>query len=1048
MIAAGKLVEDGVCVTSSTALQKTGTGGPWPHGGATGSWHARENLELGNSQVASLPRARDILATMLSTSPQSVQRVAEFFLEQTTAGGEITPELSVPALECIAAAARLAGAGMCAAVSPTVPATDLLVEGSCPPHIAQVSQEEVASRLLEAADAALRCCEAAEGAEELADAGGRAALMDVAARTKLGLASARLSLGQHQTALEALTAARKFIFPGSEGSGTQTVTGQLSGAWLEACAAQGFTLRRTGHTESALAALELALTGCAALAEAGPLEQWLLRQLAACDLALGKPGQSLTRAREASARAVPGAGAGHCPESQLAALRLTLRAVCRGVAPGMPEVGVTVRAANAMSASREAADAAFAFIAHPLSSAADIASACCELADHGLEEEAGAALSRHLRAQSDSSLPSVERQVLSGICRRCILWTSARRAEVAAMQTAHGSAGGDDSHCHNMLVGLFPPPLASIASGGEEDENAGNGSSGDVDAALIASQILSLARSALDAGRSDVAAAWLQHPQVKGGDGVVGDNVKQPSAAVFAAFIDWCRGRPAQAAAAAESALQRSPRDSAALVVLLLAGPQAAPAGDASGAWDAQLAARRRSAADALSPALFAAVALHAADGSTQTRRFCLEALAVAASGGWSSTEGVGAERATAAFLQLASAVLGAINQSDRGASYDEGLILRGLDGAATLGVPIAGTSGTNVAAPSTGVAAFGAGGRPALLPRQVFEFLWNQGIHLGSIRRWRLTAAAFDRAHAVLAASPQEADSSGGVLRAAEEGQMCLVARAAALLEELREVQRDPNAFPGPSRTELCFGVVQAAARARAACGVVAQLRPPSNAPGGASADKALPLLALIEFEARCAAGDGALGVFLDGLGVGFHPRIYLMMARLALRAGSRDVAMRCLKILLAASTRLIAGGAVDLMERYALGARELICLHTSRDDGLVCFEEIGALLHSTPCAAQAYPVQELRWLVAVAWGNAAYHGRSNDLLWAQRWAQAALRLAAFCPSMVEERQHIENACRWCSEGLPAYAVAGCAANVGRGTREAPTTRSVDAQA
>merc|ERR1712179_280940 len=97
----------------------------------------------------------------------------------------------------------------------------------------------------------------------------------------------------------------------------------------------------------------------------------------------------------------------------------------------------------------------------------------------------------------------------------------------------------------------------------------------------------------------------------------------------------------------------------------------------------------------------------------------------------------------------------------------------------------------------------------------------------------------------------------------------MCLLVYTAALLEDGRQMSRADasSAMNGP--------VAQATVRARAASREVTRLRldriaQDSGTRGvdvnvAASKDKALPLLLLMEFEARAMAGDPSLGAYLQ---------------------------------------------------------------------------------------------------------------------------------------------------------------------------------------
>lgn len=282
---------------------------------------------------------------------------------------------------------------------------------------------------------------------------------------------------------------------------------------------------------------------------------------------------------------------------------------------------------------------------------------------------------------------------------------------------------------------------------------------------------------------------------------------------------------------------------------------------------------------------------------------------------------------------------------------------------------------------------------------RRVFELLWNVGVALGRSGHWTPCAAAFSQGHDVLCAL-----GACSTMQGAEESQMCLVALTAAHLEVAR-------GGTGTDSAALYTRVVESAARAHAAGEEVRKHRP-EGSPAG-EPDKALPLLVLMEFEARARISGHGLSEFVQGAcpQSQLHAQCYLIMAQLALHAGSGETAMQCLRWYLRMSAEDVARGSTACLGTFAMALRELVGLHASRDDSLGCFEEALALLRGAPQAAPAYPPQELHWLAAVAWNNGAHFGRLEHFESALRWVGVALGLLDFCPSLACNRPQVAGA-------------------------------------
>lgn len=501
---------------------------------------------------------------------------------------------------------------------------------------------------------------------------------------------------------------------------------------------------------------------------------------------------------------------------------------------------------------------------------------------------------------------------------------------------------------------------------------------------VVGAHLWNLACRTLHSERADLASRWLQILQERE------PKTLFPISLAFSVCY-WCSGKVTDAQACAGNACAQHPSHGAAHVMLLLTG------------------AAGGQGCSALPAAAVGAICRAAAAGPLQPPSPLVLEAAVLRLRSAQATRQEPLEDAVDGMLQLASAICrGTVSTLDKGLQVFEALSAVSRELCA---------SGTEVHQRTT---------------RKVFEFFWNVGIAFGREERWPLCAAAFERAHHAAAAA-----SGGGAwgmtgavpqgLQAAEEAQMCLVARMAALSEDARCGAANATS-ERLSASELHGRVAAAGGAARALCEQVQRLRKSQlgEHAAGSGGDKALPLVVLMEFESRVAMGDNTLNVFLCNMAnaSAIPAKCYLMMALLALQAGSRDAAMQSLRFYLGQVADILSRGPGEPIAVFAMALRELVALHGSRDDSLGCFEEVLGLLRNLQWLPQAYPPSELQWLCTVAWGNAVYHskaGQGGD--WVQRWVATALGLLDFCPALAPYRAQMADAQRCCLQKGPAAA-------------------------
>ncbi|CAK0841133.1 unnamed protein product [Prorocentrum cordatum] len=815
------------------------------------------------------------------------------------------------------------------------------------------------SAVLQAAVAASTACEQQSllDGEPLA-ASDRIALQHASLLAGLGLAAAAAQSGEHETALEALKAAANLAEPAH------------AQAWFDACVAYGFEHIRQGRLALAVATLRLAqeaLGGALPCAEATRLEAWLLRQLAACHLAAGDPALAIPLAE----RAAESAG---CDAACLAqSLRLALRARCAlaASAPGGAAGADLERAALAVATCEGATPQ-------------DGLEVCCELMASGLPAPALVVLAALRQSLQEGAPPP---------------WLS--RLELAATANL--------TRVQVMRPGDSPQLCAGAASGCDTSE---------LEAAKVA-HVWNIACGAFDAGKPDVAAAWLRElPQ-----GKTPPTAKWGLASALALCL-WCGGEAAEARLEAKAALALDAADARASAVLL-----ATEAGDLATCATVRVLPAR--AAHALARAAVAGSA-RPLEASA-----CLLAVASAVRAGWPPEEDgdVGMEQAADILLLLAQAASDAATAPATGGG--------GAPPAAPARVPL-GAGAEELWAAAVGALEALTARAQGCAARRVFESLWNAGRALAQVGSWELCARAFlGAAHARKRCGADAPDTAGGApggegdrasanihvqWQDAEAAQMCLVAHMAALLELARQSPAACAPEDAAASRERYARAAQAAPDAHEACQWASAMRLQQLGPeAGGTANKALPLVLLMEFEARAQAKFSGLSPFLSeaaakGL---LHPKCYLMMARLAMRSGCREASVQSIRLYLHATAKAAAASSVDHMDVFAMSLRELVGMYPSRNDSFYCFEEALSLLQGVRGVAQAFPSQEVLWLATVAWNNGACFGREGELQWAQKWIGVSLGFLDFCPALACHRATMleaYNQCRRAStEAMPA---------------------------
>ncbi|CAE8625739.1 unnamed protein product [Polarella glacialis] len=952
----------------------------------------------------------------LKTSPDSVHKLALELLapeaEEEAAALEGCGEAS--ALDFAATAARLACMGLGAA------ATEVGL-GRLP---------GAAGQLLEAAAAALKRCEELGGAEATALAVG-VCFQEVAGRLSLGLAVMRSRRGLHQEAIEVLASMK--------GSGSLSLP-KLQSTWLSLCILSGLRQRRDRRPQQALEAMLLvheALSSSTSppggegekqptmsLLPEGDfcgfsLPPWLFRQLAACHLALAQPAPSAEFAARAAELEAFGS------KGRLAALRIKLRAEC-----ALGEAGNSnnnnednnnnnnntnnnnednnnnnnntnnnnsnsnnSNSNNNSSGSRSAAAAtARALTEAALAGTDDDAMAVChELLERGFVEPADLVLAGIRQRLGKAAGKAASEKDLC----RLELFARATKAEGLATEAVAkelladgGSQGGKETG-----GGTGQQPAAERQGDLQVDLVASArrllGSSPPRLAAEQAARAWNLARSALARGRPDVAVAWLRHPSVSGGAAAGGGVVQGGGAssgplacpASALAFCQLCAGgSDTEARELAESALGMP--GSAMLASAVLLATQGGRSDEATTTATTTTTTAETSKLH-LPPTAAAALARWVRKKrAPEAGVACLKALVAS---------GVEAE-ALGGVLDLGSWLISDAKPWRSSDALGCVLDLGSASSKSTFGVLEALCSSQAAQPPGH------------FNNRVFFERFWNLGSELGSAGRWRDCARAFKLAFSGIGKSllPIAADLSSEnlpiVVRGKEEAQMCLAVQMASYLEEARQARKASDArAPG-----LFAKAARVAPAARALSEELAALRRSAGQQPGP--DRAVPLLILMEFEARALCGDEHVGQFVAEVATraSLPAKCFLIMAQMALEAG-HEVAMQCLRRYLRATADAAKKGLEENLEVFAIAVRELINLQESRDDSFGCFEEINSILQQAPEQLRStFPSKELAWLLGIAWGNGAHHGRLGGgaaaLALALRWVGMALSLLRFC--------------------------------------------------
>lgn len=845
----------------------------------------------------------DPVSTALASVPLAVR---QFALQLLSPDQDDVSATAHSPLECLAAAARLG----CIGVS----------------GLAQLSEalgQSWTGRALEAAAAAAAC--AKEGGSLCP--GDRSMLEEVSARIRLALAEHRMREG-HPHGDELLL---------SGGRGDES----LRPLWRCLCMAHALKKREAGQPEAALRLLSEA--GKTEAVASWPRPAWLLRQMAACNMALEDWPSAAALADEALQLDRDSAGD---PASLQASMRLRLRISCHS---GSDEVLV----ANASSLLEAFPD--------PARGGEELLGACGELLAQ-----------RHLADRAELLLALLRtRPKISATARlfhHAELSVKAQKAEALAYQKmVAAEEGGTEAEKSSteeaavaaavQLLGAAPPKFAAEQT-------------------VV---LWNLARRCLEAGLPGLAAAWLRLPALA---------ALNPGP--MRGLCLWMAGREAEAAVVLRCCDTQSLALAALKLLLAPAleeqeqeddpGPRSDQQEEFGSATNRPQQKRRRrqneNFADvktgnaALEPkrpatelpaAAVAAVALAALPKAHMPAAISiLEALAAAAAKDHEMDIG--------ALLDLAVAVLLAIAPSEHPDSPKSG-VQRVVAALAQL-----------CCGPRC---------------RVIFERLWNSAVELGNGGRRRIAAAVFAAAQGTAAAGMQ--DWPGGPLTCLEDGQMCLLAKTALQLEDARRA--------APNRTqEAAQNALLGLPTAKASCGAIDAER---RRQGSTATQQGLQMLLLMEFELRMLAHDPSLVTFLaEAAGAKILPsKCFLVFGRVAALAGNRDITMQCLCVFLRSSADAAAAGSLsESLGSFAMALRELVTSHGDLEATIGCFEEVLSVLKRVPPQmAATFPPAELRWLIAVAWKNGARHGQMGNLPAAKRWIGLVGCLLDFSPEQAQ---------------------------------------------
>lgn len=494
---------------------------------------------------------------------------------------------------------------------------------------------------------------------------------------------------------------------------------------------------------------------------------------------------------------------------------------------------------------------------------------------------------------------------------------------------------------------------------------------------------------AFQAGRMELAAAWLKNPTLQSPGAVTCRRV-QPLPSVARALCLLLAGHRKEAAEHLQKAVTDPLKipEPAALVVLLLIGAGASQS--IEGLQERAAASLSRLATTALIQILLCRRVPPTCGGALTVLTLLarVEALRLQA-----SVEGPPGEevKVVKALWLLAYALMGSPDHASGQAPAfpkSQGMVRQVLGALQPL-VTI-----HTAAGPASHAAA-----------RLLFEGLWNVGISFGRSGYWSLCSEVFKAAiHASSSAfSPDKLLPAAGRttrrdFKAQEEAEMCYVASMASQLEAAREASK-ATGYQSIAAQNLFRSVLDAAPRAITASDALLQLRQETVV----SASTAHHMLYLMQSEARVMCGDQSLADFLTGIASRelLPARSFLMLARLCLQLDRPALAQQCLRqYLRPAADAIKAGTAVDL-EAFASALRELIQLHKVGEDSYGCYSEALTVLRKV---GRGFPSRELQWLVATAWNTGEAASRVGTP-GAHRWISMAVALVEFCPELEAQK-------------------------------------------
>jgi len=803
-----------------------------------------------------------------------------------------------------------------------------------------------------------------------------AQLAEAACQAQLWLSAHHFRRDAHEEAFQALSTARDAL--SALRNGEEDI---MLDDLLKSCYEQALAHRGAGNSRLAVELLMLAVAalpstaavpGVAAptLARDAPLKARLMRQLALCYAELQDRGAALAYAREAVATAPFLSG-----QHRALSLQVLLRILCGYSCTDAPCAGAEEEEVQRM---------AMSLMSQPEAGAEDCLAICSLL----LEREGR-------EAAVDSCLGALGARIKGDVGACCqLLLFKLRLAAKSAEATLHS----EEKDAAAALARLDEVVAEAKALGGEGSELPGQVFR------AVASALCDLRCAASDAGRDDLAVRWLQQ--------AVPFAASPAEAANFWVTAAVCLRRAGRTEEVCDFAGKALALDPSHLQAGLLQLVSLAEQGEDSQASPSELRGllERLHAHPALdlSHAALAAKALlqHPDEGLALAG---LEALArrMARGGDEAGEAQESAARVGLDGLKVARELLARSAAPAR----PEGELLRHL------------ALATELLAARRAVVALElqeGGGPGADDLRGIVNATWSRGQALGQADQWDACAGVFEALQRLL----EQLDSvdSREVL---EPRAWCLAMIASSRLQCVKELPGRPR-----ERGELCEQALQCLERAHQLCRRAE--RPPQGegreaaavdsslrgALQGSTLGRLFMVLVLLEFEARCLAGDSEaqLRHFVDGASqqeaVGI--KSLLAMSKIAGASSSRRLAIHCLQRYL----RVFIGarGAVDFSQ-CAAAYREMIVLHASRNESFAVYEGILHLLSGDGsgggvaaaaavgeagggcCAPPSYPQEEIAWLVATAWNNGAHFYRLQQYRWGERWMGKSLALARFCP-------------------------------------------------